>query len=97
MLDLDDNDLCPCCNLPIFKKDYTLSTDPEDFSNMGTGFCSFFYFTKYSIFLLIAIFIVSGAYNFFCTLDNCKLNEDDCSFIAGVPFSSKDTVDQYNT
>jgi hypothetical protein len=61
--------LCPCCGLPEDGGELLpLKCDPEELMHLGSGYVLYFTFFKNCIFILVLIFIISGAYNLITNL-----------------------------
>jgi hypothetical protein len=65
---------CPCCRLPINKKELKLCAPVKDYHSVGIGCEFYFIYVKFMILLLIMIFLISGLYDMVNALKQCKLD-----------------------
>ena len=79
----DSKNLCVCCGYVIDRTPLKYTVDTQQLNFLGSGYPLFYNFIIYCIFILFALFMISGGYNLFtnylgnfCIADETELDSE---------------------
>ena len=86
---------CPCCDNIVNKKSIPVCFHDDILISFGVGYPLYYKISKYFMFVLLGIFIVSGSAMVFLMSLNC-LNNANCISLFGLPIINISIMQQHN-